>query len=309
MSLRDEVARCYDALNEGDPNAFLELYDPEIELFVPAWVSPDNGIFRGADAVNRWYANNFAQWSGQQWDLVELSENGPNVTFVLHWARTRKAQRRRAGRSFLRCDVVPGRADREHRSPGWVGGRDLGLTTFHTKFLGCKVSQADAMLARAQLLQAGHTEVPEDEADLHVVNTCCITREAEAKSRQSVRRSAAGRVGRRVIVTGCAANLNAAQFDEISPEVTAFVGTADDVAEEVAGVAGPGCVDVETDVLARQPLSATRTRGFVKVQDGCDCHCSYCIIPKVRGGARSRPASAVSTKCGGASSRDSRRWS
>lgn len=167
------------------------------------------------------------------------------------------------------------------------------MTTFHTKFLGCKVSQADAMLARTKLLEAGHTEAPEDEADLHVVNTCCITREAEAKSRQSVRRSANGRAGRHVVVTGCAANLNATQFDEIAPQVTALVGTADDVAAEVAGRAGPGCVDVEADVLTRAPLSTTRTRGFVKVQDGCDCHCSYCIIPKVRGGARSRPASAV----------------
>jgi threonylcarbamoyladenosine tRNA methylthiotransferase MtaB len=167
------------------------------------------------------------------------------------------------------------------------------VTAFHTKFLGCKVSQADAMLARARLLEAGHVEASEDAADLHVVNTCCITREAEAKSRQSVRRSANARSGRRVVVTGCAANLNAAQFDEIAPAVRALVGTADDVAEEVAGEAGPGCTDLETDVLTRQPLSTTRTRGFVKVQDGCDCHCSYCIIPKVRGGARSRPASAV----------------
>ena len=167
------------------------------------------------------------------------------------------------------------------------------MATFHVKFLGCKVSQADAMLARSRLLAAGHEEVPETEADLHVVNTCCITREAEAKSRQSVRRSAAARATRRVVVTGCAANLDAAQFDEIAPRVTALVGTADDVAEEVAGAAGPACVDVETDVLARAPLSATRTRGFVKVQDGCDCHCAYCIIPKVRGAARSRPASAV----------------
>ena len=167
------------------------------------------------------------------------------------------------------------------------------MTTFHVKFLGCKVSQADAMLARSRLLEAGHREAPEDEADLHLVNTCCITREAEAKSRQSVRRSVNGRAGRRVVVTGCAANLNAAQFDEIAPAVTSLPGTADDVAEEVAGAAGPGCADLDTDVLARQPLSATRTRGFVKVQDGCDCHCSYCIIPKVRGAARSRPAGAV----------------
>jgi threonylcarbamoyladenosine tRNA methylthiotransferase MtaB len=63
------------------------------------------------------------------------------------------------------------------------------MTTFAVKFLGCKVSQADAMLARRALLAAGHTEAPEGDAELHVVNTCCITREAEGKSRQSVRRS------------------------------------------------------------------------------------------------------------------------
>ena len=165
------------------------------------------------------------------------------------------------------------------------------MTTFAVKFLGCKVSQADAMLARSRLLAAGHEEVPEGEAELHVINTCCITNEAEAKSRQSTRRSA--RDGRRVLVAGCAANLNAAQFDEIAPAVTALVGTADEVAEEVASAAGPACIDTEHDVPPIQPLSQTRTRGFVKVQDGCDCHCSYCIIPKVRGAARSRPAGAI----------------
>ncbi len=67
------------------------------------------------------------------------------------------------------------------------------MATFAVKFLGCKVSQADAMLARSALLQAGHSEAPEDEAELHVINTCCITSEAEAKSRQSVRRSLRGR--------------------------------------------------------------------------------------------------------------------
>jgi MiaB/RimO family radical SAM methylthiotransferase len=55
-----------------------------------------------------------------------------------------------------------------------------------------------------------------------------------------------------------------------------------------------GCADLDHDVLARQSsVQATRTRGFIKVQDGCDCHCAYCIIPTVRGDARSRPAGAV----------------
>ena len=184
---------------------------------------------------------------------------------------------------------------------------------FAVKFLGCKVSQADVMLARRALLAAGHEEVPPQEAELHVVNTCCITREAEAKSRQSVRRSLQS--ARQVFVGGCAVNRDAGQFAAIGPAVTPFVGTAEDVAEAVAGTLG-ACVDVEHDVLARESArsapagaapagggaragagagvwSGGRTRGFVKVQDGCDCHCAYCIIPTVRGSARSRPASAV----------------
>ncbi len=176
------------------------------------------------------------------------------------------------------------------------------MTKFAVKFLGCKVSQADAMLARSRLLAAGHEEAPEEEADLHLINTCCITREAESKSRQSVRRSMKMPVigetdhrasQRRVVVTGCAANLNAAQFEEIGESVTALVGTAEDVAAEVAGFAGPGCIDLGLEPQPLPGIGATRTRGFVKVQDGCDCHCSYCIIPSVRGSARSRPASAV----------------
>ena len=91
------------------------------------------------------------------------------------------------------------------------------------------------MLARTRLLEAGHEEAPEGDADLHVVNTCCITREAEAKSRQSVRRSAAARAGRRVVVTGCAANLTPPSSTRSRPQVTALVGTADDVAERGRG--------------------------------------------------------------------------
>ncbi|HWE14040.1 MAG TPA: MiaB/RimO family radical SAM methylthiotransferase [Solirubrobacteraceae bacterium] len=188
------------------------------------------------------------------------------------------------------------------------------MASFAVKFLGCKVSQADAMLARRLLLAAGHTEAPESDADLHVINTCCITAAAEAKSRQSVRRSLrSGRVGQ-VYVAGCAVNLDSRQFGDIDPRVTPFAGTADEVAGAMATAAAgdaagamatgavpdsakAGCVDTAHDVLARERAlghePAARTRGFVKVQDGCDCHCAYCIIPTVRGRARSRPASAI----------------
>lgn len=165
------------------------------------------------------------------------------------------------------------------------------MSTFAVRFLGCKVSQADVMQARQALLAAGHQEVPEEQAELHVINTCCITREAEAKSRHAARRSL--RHSGQVLVAGCAVNLNPRQFADIDPRVRAFVGTADDVATAMAAELG-ACADLEHDVLARHGSApAARTRGFVKVQDGCDCHCAYCIIPTVRGSARSRPASAV----------------
>jgi len=121
------------------------------------------------------------------------------------------------------------------------------VTKFAVKFLGCKVSQADATLARSALLAAGHVEVREAEAELHVINTCCITGEAEAKSRQAVRRSL--KTAGEVYVSGCAVNLNAGQFADIDARVKAFVGTADDVAAEMVG----GCVDLEHDVLRGRP--------------------------------------------------------
>ncbi|MGH2915677.1 MAG: MiaB/RimO family radical SAM methylthiotransferase [Solirubrobacteraceae bacterium] len=166
------------------------------------------------------------------------------------------------------------------------------MATFAVRFLGCKVSQADAMLARRALLAAGHTEAADDAANIHVVNTCCITSEAEAKSRQSVRRSL--RNAEQVYVSGCATNLNARQFADLDDRVTPLVGRAEDVAAQLAGEVG-ACADLDHDVLTRERAAGagSRTRGFVKVQDGCECRCAYCIIPTVRGGARSRPAGAV----------------
>ena len=172
------------------------------------------------------------------------------------------------------------------------GGTVQAVSSFAVKFLGCKVSQADAMLARSALLAAGHARGARGRGrparHQHVLHHQRgrgevapvgppLAEDARARSTSS----------------GCAVNLNAAAVRGDRPErVTPFVGTADDVAAEIAG--DRACADLEHDVLARQPAEqAARTRGFVKVQDGCDCHCAYCIIPTVRGSARSRPAGAV----------------
>jgi threonylcarbamoyladenosine tRNA methylthiotransferase MtaB len=154
------------------------------------------------------------------------------------------------------------------------------MSTFSVRFLGCKVSQADAMLIRDALRDAGHVEADPDTADVHVVNTCALTVEAERKSRQQVNRAA--RVAARTFVTGCAANLNRDQFADEG--VTVVNGSADRVAIEIVHGLGPArpqaCHDDERP--------AGRTRAFVKVQNGCDQRCAFCIIPSTRGGAASR---------------------
>jgi threonylcarbamoyladenosine tRNA methylthiotransferase MtaB len=156
------------------------------------------------------------------------------------------------------------------------------MASFSTRFLGCKVSFADAQAVRERLLADGHVEA-EGGADVAVVNTCCVTHEAVSKSRQAVSRAA--RTHRRVYVTGCAANL-ADAFAETAPNVTVVARPSEETPAAVAGDVGAiGCVDAA--------VRLERTRAFVKIQDGCSFSCAFCVIPLVRGGTRSRRASAV----------------
>ncbi len=159
------------------------------------------------------------------------------------------------------------------------------MATFSTRFLGCKVSFADAQAIRERLLVDGHDEVPEG-GEIQVVNTCCVTHEAVSKSRQAAARAA--RTARTVYVTGCASNLEGA-FATAAPNVVVTRRTGDEAAAFVAGDVGAiGCVNAEHRL--------DRVRAFVKIQDGCSFSCAFCVIPLVRGGTRSRTAEAVLTE-------------
>jgi threonylcarbamoyladenosine tRNA methylthiotransferase MtaB len=156
------------------------------------------------------------------------------------------------------------------------------MATFSTRFLGCKVSFADAQAIRERLLADGHEEVP-DGGEIQVVNTCCVTHEAVSKSRQAAARAARG--ARAVYVTGCASNLDGA-FDGAAPNIVVTGRTGDDAAAFVAGDVGAiRCVNAEHRL--------ERVRAFVKIQDGCSFSCAFCVIPLVRGATRSRTANAV----------------
>jgi len=156
------------------------------------------------------------------------------------------------------------------------------VATFSTRFLGCKVSFADAQSIRERLLEDGHVEV-DDGGEIAVVNTCCVTHEAVSKSRKEAAKAA--RTARSVYVTGCAASLDGA-FSAMPANVAVVPRTGDEAAAFVAGDVGAiGCVQADHRL--------DRVRAFVKIQDGCSFGCSFCVIPHVRGATRSRSVTAV----------------
>jgi threonylcarbamoyladenosine tRNA methylthiotransferase MtaB len=151
---------------------------------------------------------------------------------------------------------------------------------FSVEFLGCKVSHVDAHAIRERLLADGHDEAPGN-ADVAVVNGCCVTNEAAAKSRKAAVRAA--RSHARVYLTGCAANL---EPTGLPGNVTVVARRPEETAAFVAGDVGAiGCVQADARL--------DRVRTFVRIQDGCSFSCGFCVIPLVRGASRSRSADAV----------------
>jgi threonylcarbamoyladenosine tRNA methylthiotransferase MtaB len=162
--------------------------------------------------------------------------------------------------------------------------REALAVSFSVEFLGCKISQTDVQGVRERLLAGGLEEAREG-GTVHVVNTCCVTNEAVAKSRKAVR-AALRRGAEHVYVTGCATRLGEQPFGVADARITVVRETAEEAAERIARELGAtGCVGPAPRL--------ERTRAFVKVQDGCTFGCAFCVIPRVRGASRSRPLRAV----------------
>jgi len=169
--------------------------------------------------------------------------------------------------------------------------------------LGCKTNLYESGQIVAALQKAGHKAfLGLKRADVFVLNTCAITKEAEKKSRQLVARARKLNPACRVVVVGCASQKNQAQFVDV-PNVTFVKGVANKtkIVEEIERVG----VDVEeipsvydNGIFADQE----RTRAFVKIQDGCNNFCSYCIVPYLRGRSRSRKVADIVEEVKSASS-------
>jgi len=168
---------------------------------------------------------------------------------------------------------------------------------------GCRLNQYDTETMRTLLEREGEFRTVgfREEADIYVVNTCSVTARADATARKTIRRLAAEHPQAQIVVTGCYAQ-RASEEVAALPGVSVVLGAADRgrIASEVR-VAGPGEGRVSVSPIEdatkflEVPITEMmeRSRAFVKVQEGCNESCTFCIVPQTRGASRSRAEDAV----------------
>ncbi len=196
-------------------------------------------------------------------------------------------------------------------SPRFIAAkmRKVGLYT-----LGCKVSLYETEAVGEAFEAAGYQVCPFDEVcDVYVINTCTVTAESDAKSRKYIRRAVRKNPDAVVIVIGCYSQRAPGEAAAIEG-VSAVLGTADklrcvEIAEGIRNRRGEHCSSecgaqsaeiyvTNLEGAEFEPMcvkSAPRTRAYVKIEDGCECKCSYCAISSARGPVRSkRPEDVIS---------------
>ena len=159
--------------------------------------------------------------------------------------------------------------------------------------LGCKVNDVESGSIIRGLEEMGFSVSREMEtADLYVVNTCAVTAEAERKSRQTIGKAVKCNPNGKIIVCGCASEKSPNDFFEKYENVIAVTGAKrkNKVLEVAKSLEKIGVLIGDEDKTYEEMLTpkCLKTRNFVKIQDGCNRFCSYCVIPYLRGRSRSR---------------------
>ncbi len=149
--------------------------------------------------------------------------------------------------------------------------------------LGCKVNRVEIDTVASALLGSGWTQAPDD-ADVVIVNTCTVTGEADRKTRKEINRALARHPAAQVLVTGCAAAIDPDALRALSPRVS--IVPKDEVVSFCTALGGD-VPDASSDRV--RSGEGFRTRVGIKMQDGCDNACTYCIVHVARGPARSMP--------------------
>lgn len=171
--------------------------------------------------------------------------------------------------------------------------------------LGCKVNQYESQAISEELMRYGfEIKSPAEICDVYVINTCTVTAESDRKARQFIRRAIGKNPSAYVIVTGCMAETSAEAVAKIDG-VDAVVGNSDKLsAARIADrLYSTGKKNSSTEISVNDIDCATfekmaitqfeRTRAYVKIEDGCESRCTYCIIPSARGKIRSKTPEEV----------------
>jgi threonylcarbamoyladenosine tRNA methylthiotransferase MtaB len=160
---------------------------------------------------------------------------------------------------------------------------------------GCRLNAYETEVMREHAAAAGLNEAV-------IVNTCAVTSEAERQARQAIRKARRERPGARIIVTGCAAQIDPARFAAM-PEVDQVLGNAEKLRPEMFGLEAPSERVLVNDIMSVEETAGHliggfegRARAFVQVQNGCDHRCTFCIIPYGRGPSRSVPIGEIVTQ-------------
>jgi threonylcarbamoyladenosine tRNA methylthiotransferase MtaB len=161
--------------------------------------------------------------------------------------------------------------------------------------LGCKLNQAETELLARQLARAGYRLVSAvDEADVYILNTCTVTHIADRKSRHQLRLAHRRNPDARLVAIGC--------YAERSPQELAQIEGVDLVLGNeqkpylLQRLHESGCLSRPLSIRTNCHYNGCRTRAFIKVQDGCNNFCAYCIVPLVRGSEKSVPVDQVITE-------------
>ena len=155
-------------------------------------------------------------------------------------------------------------------------------TRFHITTHGCRVNRVESDAIAAKLMQAGWEQTPLEEADIAMLNTCTVTGEADHKNRKAIRQALHRQPGP-VIVTGCAVNIDIAKYEAMDPRVICECNK-DRVPQRALDLMGDAALPAGNLVAYG---GGFRTRTGIKVQDGCNNACTFCIVHTARGRARS----------------------
>ena len=189
-------------------------------------------------------------------------------------------------------------------------GKESKNPSFSIITLGCKVNQFESETIAQELTQSGFQRIDknkgpgDDKADTCVINTCTVTHKASMQSRQAIRQAIRSNPEATIIVTGCLAQTDPGDIRKIRG-VHRIVGHAEKhrIPEIIQSIDSPFMAS-PTDDKCFQPIPSVkstfsppgnRTRPFLKIQDGCDTFCTYCIVPHARGRHRSMPFEDVLT--------------